>query len=362
MPRSNLLLTVVLITGLLSVLPHSAKSAPSLVFDVETGTVLHENDAGRPWYPASLTKLMTGYVVFHALKSGQLTLESKIKVTANARAEPPSKVGLPLGTEVSVDWALQALMVRSANDMAVVLAEGVGGSEANFVRMMNDAARRLAMTGSYFSNPNGLPDRRNVTTARDMGLLARAIIREFPEHQKYFDAPHVKMGKRRLRNRNATFLKIMKEGDGMKTGFICNSGFNVVASATRKKRRLVAVVLGSNSGAVRAKTASALLDKGFTKRSATLLQTPSKLIELPNSGRPGRTADRYGRQGLQAHGQGAAYFGAHCPGVVGGAGQTQQGNRGTGHAGRTSEALARCLPRRTGRGRESSRTPRAMRR
>jgi len=283
-PRSNLLLTVVLITGLLSVLPHSAKSAPSLVFDVETGTVLHENDAGRPWYPASLTKLMTGYVVFHALKSGQLTLESKIKVTANARAEPPSKVGLPLGTEVSVDWALQALMVRSANDMAVVLAEGVGGTEANFVSMMNDAARRLAMTGSYFSNPNGLPDRRNVTTARDMGLLARAIIREFPEHQKYFDAPHVKMGKRRLRNRNATFLKIMKEGDGMKTGFICNSGFNVVASATRNKRRLVAVVLGSNSGAVRAKTASALLDQGFTKRSATLLQTPSKLIELPNVG------------------------------------------------------------------------------
>lgn len=284
MPRSNLLLTVVLITGLLGILPHSAKSAPSLVFDVETGTVLHENDAGRPWYPASLTKLMTGYVVFHALKSGQVTLQSKIKVTANARAEPPSKVGLPLGAEVSVDWALQALMVRSANDMAVVLAEGIGGSEANFVRMMNDAARRLAMTGTYFSNPNGLPDRRNVTTARDMGLLARAIIREFPQHQKYFDAPHVRMGKRRLRNRNATFLKLMKEGDGMKTGFICNSGFNVVASATRNKRRLVAVVMGSNSGARRAKTASALIEKGFTNRAGAIAKASRKLIEIPNGG------------------------------------------------------------------------------
>ena len=283
-PRSNLLLTVVLITGLLGFLPHTAKSAPSLVFDVETGTVLHENDAGRPWYPASLTKLMTGYVVFHALKTGQVTLKSKIKVTANARAEPPSKVGLPLGAEVSVDWALQALMVRSANDMAVVLAEGIGGSEANFVRMMNDAARRLAMTGTYFSNPNGLPDRRNVTTARDMGLLARALIREFPQHQKYFDAPHVKMGKRRLRNRNATFLKLMKEGDGMKTGFICNSGFNVVASATRNKRRLVTVVLGSSSGARRAKTASALIEQGFTKRASAIAGASRKLIEIPNSG------------------------------------------------------------------------------
>ncbi len=259
-------------------------SGPTLVFEVESGTVLHSDDAGKPWYPASLTKLMTSYVVFHAIKSGKLTLESKINYSLNAQVEPASKIGLPEGTKLSVNWALQALLVRSANDIAVVLAEAVGGSESNFVRMMNEHAKRLAMTGSYFSNPHGLPDRRNVTTARDMGLLARAIIREFPQYQKYFDAPNVKHGRRRLKNRNAGFLNMSEFSDGMKTGFICNSGFNVVASQTRDGRRLVAVVLGAKNSGVRAQTAFTLISDGFTKKSGGILNRPRKLIEVTNGG------------------------------------------------------------------------------
>lgn len=275
----------VLFAGCLMLLgPQPAASAPTLVFDVTTGTVLHSEDAGKPWYPASLTKLMTGYAVFHAIKNGKFTLESKITYSAIAQVEPASKIGLPKGTQLSVGWALQALLVRSANDIAVALAEAVGGTEANFVRMMNDHARRLAMTGTYFSNPHGLPDRRNITTARDMGLLARAIIREFPEHQSFFDAPHVRHGKRRLKNRNAGFLNISKFSDGMKTGFICNSGFNVVASQTREGRRLVAVVLGAKNGGIRTQTANTLLSEGFIKKPGGLLSRPRKLIELTNGG------------------------------------------------------------------------------
>ena len=282
--RAKSVLTVLMASVLLVLVSAKAMAGPTLVFDVETGTVLHSDAAGKPWYPASLTKLMTGYVVFHAIKNGQLTLKTKITMSDNARFEPASKIGLPAGTKFSVDWALQALLVRSANDIAVALAEAVGGSESQFVRMMNEHATRLAMTGTYFSNPHGLPDRRNITTARDMGLLARAIIREFPQYQKFFDAPNVKHGRRKLRNRNSAFLKISEHADGMKTGFICNSGFNVVASQTRNGRRLVAVVLGAKSGGLRAKKAHALIEKAYTEKPGGLLNHPRKLIELTNGG------------------------------------------------------------------------------
>lgn len=277
-------MTVLIASLFLTFASAASRAGPTLVFDVETGTVLHEDDAGKPWYPASLTKLMTSYVVFNAIKNGQLTLETKITYSANARIEPASKIGLPRGTKLSVDWALQALLVRSANDIAVALAEAVGGSEANFVRMMNQHAERLAMTGTYFSNPHGLPDRRNVTTARDLGLLARAIIREFPQYQRYFDAPFLKHGRRRLKNRNTGFLKLSEYADGMKTGFICNSGFNVVASQTREGRRLVAVVLGAKNSGIRAQTANKLLEEGFVKKAGGLFEQPRKLIELTNGG------------------------------------------------------------------------------
>lgn len=284
MLRTHLFSAVVVALLLVVAVPQTVRAGPSLLFDVESGTVLHADDAGVPWYPASLTKLMTAYIAFHAIRNGQLTLESTLTMSEAGRAEPPSKVGLPVGAEFSLEWALKVLIVRSANDLAVSVAEGVSGTEAAFVQLMNETARRLAMTGTYFSNPHGLPDRRQVTTARDMGLLARAIIREFPEHQAFFEAPNVRVGGRRLRNRNS-LLRTMPDADGMKTGFICNSGYNLVASATRDGRRLVAIVLGADNGGQRATAAQALLEQGFADDGGGgLLSLRRKVVELTNGG------------------------------------------------------------------------------
>lgn len=244
--------------------PNAAAGAPLLVFDAETGEVVHAEQAGAPWYPASLTKLMTSFLTFHAIRDGKLSLDTKIEVTRNAAAQPPSKIGLPVGSKITVDKALQAVIVRSANDLAVTLGEAVAGSEERFVKLMNAWARRLGMSGSYFANPHGLPDPRQVTTARDMGLLAQAIIDQFPEYAHYFKMQSVKIGRRNFRARNS-LLKQMQEADGMKTGFICASGYNLVASATRNGRRLVAVVLGSQSGWSRMKLAKDSLEGGFAK-------------------------------------------------------------------------------------------------
>jgi D-alanyl-D-alanine carboxypeptidase len=240
----------------------SGQAGPSLVFDAKTGEVLHASEPGKHWYPASLTKLLTAYIVFQDVAAGKLEMSTKITVSALARAQPPSKIGLPVGTKITVERALEALLVRSANDIAVVLAEGAGGTLENFVRRMNETASKLGMTGSYFANPHGLPDIRQRVTARDMGLLARALIKEFPQHDRFYRKPYFRIGKRRFRNRNG-LLRRMKDADGMKTGFICASGYNLVASATRRGRKLVAVVLGAKSGGQRTVRANALLDNGF---------------------------------------------------------------------------------------------------
>ena len=240
-----------------------ARANPLLVFDSASGAVIQAQDAGAPWYPASLTKLMTAYLTFHAIRDGKLALDTKITVSANARAQPPSKIGLPVGAQITVGKALEALIVRSANDIAVVLAEAVGGSEERFIKLMNAWSRQLGMGGTYFANPHGLPDPRQVTTARDMGLLATAIIKQFPEHAGLFAMQDVLIGKRKFRARNS-LLRDWAEADGMKTGFICASGYNLVASATREGRRLVAVVLGATSGAARSQAAKQSLVDGFS--------------------------------------------------------------------------------------------------
>lgn len=244
----------------------SVSAGPSLVVDVDTGEVLHADNAGKHWYPASLTKLMTAYLTFKAIKAGQITPETKLIVSKMARSQPPSKLGLPVGASITVKKALEVLIVRSANDIAVVLAEGVGGSVENFAKKMNAAAASLGMTGSYFANPHGLPDDRQMTTARDMALLARALLREYPQYKRIYSLPHVRIGKRRLRNRNG-LLRRMKDADGMKTGFVCASGYNLVASATRGGRKLVAVLLGERSGGARTIKAHKLLESGFSNHA-----------------------------------------------------------------------------------------------
>lgn len=250
-------------------------AGPTLLFDAGNGMVLYAEDADDQWHPASLTKIMTAYVTFAAIKAGKVTLETKIACTEAASLQPPSKVGLPVGAEMTIDVALRALIVKSANDVAVMLAEALAGSEQAFVEEMNATARRLGMTRTRFVNANGLPAAEQVTTARDLAKLARAIVTDFPEHAHYWSMPEVRIGNVRLRSHNG-LLKTFDGADGLKTGFICDSGYNVVASATREGRRLMAVVLGEATGYDRTLRASSLLEHGFQQHGwKTLFNSPS---------------------------------------------------------------------------------------
>jgi D-alanyl-D-alanine carboxypeptidase len=253
-----------LLVGALLTAPPVAVAGPALVFEPIKGTVFYSEDPDAPWFPASLTKLMTAYVTFHALKKGEVKPDTKLTCSKNAVSQTPSKLGLPVGGQITVDVGLKVLIVESANDVAVMLAEGVAGSEEAFVARMNEAAQRLGMTRTSFANPNGLPDDRQVTTARDLAKLTRAIIIEFPEYADIFALPRVQVGKRIMRTHNRLLVSF-PGADGMKTGFICDSGFNVVASATRNGRRLVAVVLGEPSVATRTDRAANLLESGFRR-------------------------------------------------------------------------------------------------
>jgi D-alanyl-D-alanine carboxypeptidase len=245
-----------------------------LVIEAESGKVLFAENATYPWHPASITKLMTAYVTLRAVKEGRVTLDTPLVVSANAAAQNPVKMGFGAGTVITVDNALKMLMVKSANDMAVVLAEGVSGSVENFADQMNANARRLGMTQSSFVNPNGLPADDQITSARDMAMLARALIREMPEYDYYWHLPGIRMGKMVQRNFN-TLIGRYPGADGMKTGFICASGFNLVASATRDGRRLIAVVLGAPSSAGRALKAAQLLERGFNSKRGLSWLMPS---------------------------------------------------------------------------------------
>ena len=239
-------------------------AGPSVLFDPVSGEVLSQDRAGEPWYPASLTKLMTAYVVFEKLKAGKLTLDQNVTVSELASLQPASKIGVKTASTVSVDFALQTLLVYSANDMAYVLAEASSGSVPAFAAEMNAQAQRLRMTGSHFVNPNGLFDPRHVSTARDIAILATALLHDFPEHAHYFSQEFVAAGNRKLANRNS-LIRQMPDADGMKTGFVCNSGFNLVATATRDGRKLGAVIFGANSGKHRTDLAEMLLVDGFAR-------------------------------------------------------------------------------------------------
>jgi D-alanyl-D-alanine carboxypeptidase len=264
--------------------PAAGNAAPAIVIEPESGLVIYAEEADRLWHPASLTKLMTAYLTFEALRDGKLSLEDKIKCSEHALSQPPSKIGLPVGGEMSVDLALKALIVKSANDVAVMLAERISGSEAAFVERMNETAKRLGMSQTHFFNANGLPHDEQVTTARDMAILGRTLLKEFPQHADLYSMPSFKIGKRTLRSHNR-LLKTFDGADGMKTGFICASGFNVVASASRNGLRILAVVLGAESGGARTARAAQLIQHGFDYYDwKTLISTKLDQMEIdPNA-------------------------------------------------------------------------------
>lgn len=257
-----------------------AAAGPALLFDTTDGKILYAEEMDDQWHPASLTKIMTAYLAFKAIKAGKLRMDEKVICSELAFKQPPSKIGLPIGGELTVETALQALIIKSANDVAVMLAEKISGTELQFVADMNAAARDLGMTRTTFSNANGLPAVGQVTTARDLAKLARAVATEHPEYAEYWAMTQMRIGKIRLASHNG-LLKTFEGADGLKTGFICDSGFNVVASATRDGRRLMAVVLGEPSGGDRNVRAASLLEHGFQQLGWKQIFNQATIDNLP---------------------------------------------------------------------------------
>lgn len=240
----------------------AAERHAALVIDAETGAVLHANEANAPWYPASLTKMMTVYMAFAEIEAGRLSFDEVLTVSATAARQPATKLGLATGDTITVEYAIKATIVRSANDASVVLAERIAGSEDEFAARMTETAHKLGMSATTFRNATGLPHPEQITTAHDMAVLALSLIRDFPQHFHLFKESKLSYGRQSLGGYNG--LLVSYEGaDGIKTGFTCDSGYNIVASAVRDGRRVIAVYLGASSNASRNSKVAALLDQAF---------------------------------------------------------------------------------------------------
>ncbi|HEX2753269.1 MAG TPA: D-alanyl-D-alanine carboxypeptidase family protein [Alphaproteobacteria bacterium] len=236
----------------------------SIVVDATTGVIVSERHADKRLYPASLTKMMTLYLTFEAIRDGRLRKNSRLTVSSLAEAQEPSKIGLKAGTSIRVEDAIYALVTKSANDVAVVLAEGIGGSQARFATQMNLRAKQLGMRSSNFVNPHGLHDARQYSTARDMATLSRALMRDFPHEYGYFKTNSFSYAGKTYGNHNK-LLKTYEGMDGIKTGYIHASGYNLAASAVRDGRRLIGVVFGGRTSLSRNNHMAELLDAGFAR-------------------------------------------------------------------------------------------------
>ncbi len=258
--------TIAAISASVMAMTSVAHANPKMVVDVRTGKVISHQEAFRKWYPASLTKLMTAYLAFSAMKTGRLSPTTEVVMSKKAADQPASKMYFKPGSKLTLDSALKLLLIKSANDVAVAIAETVGGSTENFVAQMNAQAARLGMSSTRFINPNGLPGKGQYTTARDLALLALILKREFPEYAGYFSLEGVSTGKKNYANYNMLVGRF-EGADGMKTGFICASGFNQVSSASRNGRQVITVVLGADSLAGRTDQSADLLQMGLTSPS-----------------------------------------------------------------------------------------------
>jgi D-alanyl-D-alanine carboxypeptidase (penicillin-binding protein 5/6) len=235
----------------------------SIVVDAKTGEVLYEQNADAQRYPASITKIMTMYLTFEALADHRLSYDDRLTISPHAAAQQPSKVGLRPGQTISVRDAMDAIAVLSANDMAVAMAEKLGGTEAHFAELMTAKAKQLGMNSTQYVDASGLPDNRQLTTARDISILSRAVLRDYPQYYSLFSTREFTYAGRTTRNHNH-LLGSMPGVDGIKTGFTNASGFNLAASALRDDHRLIAVVMGGSSTASRDLHVEDLLNAGFT--------------------------------------------------------------------------------------------------
>ncbi|KIL99698.1 D-alanyl-D-alanine carboxypeptidase [Paramagnetospirillum magnetotacticum MS-1] len=248
----------------LAVQPAQAGRYASIVIDAQTGSVLHAANPDARSYPASLTKVMTLFLLFDELDSGRIRMDSKFTASAHAAAQSPSKLGLEPGETISVENLILALVTKSANDAAVVAAEGVGGTESKFAQMMTRKAQALGMRNTVYRNASGLPDTGQVSTVRDQAILARALIRSHPGYYKYFSTRQFVYEGQPINTHNRLMLRY-QGADGIKTGYIHASGFNLISSAKRGDQRIIGVVFGGATATSRDNHMAQLLDKGFAK-------------------------------------------------------------------------------------------------
>ena len=253
---------VVTLFTLLLMQSMAAASQPYILVDATNGKILAQNNSDDRWHPASLTKLMTAYVTFRAIHNQELQDGSPVIISRKAANQPPGKMGFKRGARIRVDTALKIIIVKSANDVSVALAEAVAGTVDNFVERMNNEARRLGLVNTQFENTNGLHNSAQYTSARDMALLTLHIKQEYPQYASMFEAVAIRFGEKSHYSYNL-LLERLKGATGMKTGFVCAAGYNMVASAARNDQSLIAVVLGTSSQTDRAEKAAKLLTEGF---------------------------------------------------------------------------------------------------
>jgi D-alanyl-D-alanine carboxypeptidase len=242
--------------------PAAAARYAAMIMDAESGAILHQTDADEPRYPASLTKIMTLYMLFEAIEQGKIKMTTRLPVSAHAASQSPTKLDLDEGDLVPVRDLMLGLITKSANDAAVVIAEGLGGTEDRFADQMTRRARKLGMNNTTFQNASGLPNPHQITTAHDLAILARALIQDFPQYYGNFSTPQFTYGNRVHANHNR-LMTWYNGADGIKTGYIRASGFNLVTSAVRNDRRLIGVVLGGTSPTQRDQQMARLLDGAF---------------------------------------------------------------------------------------------------
>lgn len=276
----------------------------SIVIDASNGAILWQDHADDARFPASLTKMMTLYILFEALRDRRVALSEPVPVSASASSMPPTKLGLLPGTYITVEEALLGLVTKSANDAAAALGEMLGGDEERFAQIMTQRARSLGMTNTTFRNASGLPDFGQVTTARDMATLARHLIADFPAYYRYFSVPSYRFQGRNVLN-HQRMLQTYPGADGLKTGYIEASGYNVVTSAVHGDVRLIGVVLGAASGGERDAHMSNLLDQSFSRTGAPMMArtaTPNRMAALiaaaqAGQGLPAPVPTSYGNSG-----------------------------------------------------------------
>lgn len=237
-------------------------AGPHILVDLTTGKVIEHDQAFQRWYPASLTKLMVAYTTFDLLRAGKITLSMPVVMSKASAGEPASKMYLKPGDSMSLDDALKVMLTKSANDIAYAIAENVGGNMPTFVNMMNANAARLGLFSTHFINPNGLPGDGQYTSARDLAVLVMALRHQFPQYAGYFSLEGIKVGKRQYGNYNKLIGRFAG-ADGMKTGFICASGYNQISTATRNGHTMLSIVLGADTLLARSDVSAALLEKGM---------------------------------------------------------------------------------------------------